>query len=110
MLGYVKSPDPNRTNPDAHYRLYYSKRDRALVVICVQDFDYPDYDANCFVDYVGYTTEADAELALVEFLATVRLLAATPVPPITDSQFATWTTGNPPAFVDTSDWDDPDNG
>lgn len=37
--------DPNRTNPDVHYRLYRSKPG-CVVVVCVQDFDYIDYDVD----------------------------------------------------------------
>ena len=75
MLGYNPDLDPNRGNPDVHYRLYWSKRDQALVVICVQDFDYFDYDDNCFIDYVAYDTEVDADRALVLTLAVIRALA-----------------------------------
>lgn len=75
MLGYDATQDPNRGNPDVHYRLYWSKRSQALVVICVQDFDYFDYDDSCFIDYVAYATEADADRALALTLAVIRALA-----------------------------------
>jgi hypothetical protein len=75
MLGYNPDQDTNRHNPDVHYRLYWSKRTQALVVICVQDFDYFDYDDNCFIDYVAYDTEVDADRALVLTLAVIRALA-----------------------------------
>lgn len=76
MLGYDVDQDwTNRGNPDVHYRLYWSTRKQALVVICVQDFDYFDYDDNCFIDYVAYGTQADADRALVLTLAVIRALA-----------------------------------
>jgi hypothetical protein len=55
--------DPNRSNPDVHYRLYLT-RDGALSVICVQDFDYPDYDDARFVTYRAWDTEAAAVAAI----------------------------------------------
>lgn len=75
MLGYDAAQDLNRNNPDVHYRLYWSKRKNALVVICVQDFDYFDYDDSCFIDYTAYDTQDDADRALVLTLAVVRALA-----------------------------------
>lgn len=76
MLGYDATEDMARYNPNVHYRLYWSKRTNSLVVICVQDFDYPDYDDDCFVNYAAYTTEADADVALTQFLTHVMLIAA----------------------------------
>lgn len=76
MLGYDVTQDPHRINPGVHYRLYWSKRKNALVVICVQDFDYFDYDDDCFVNYAAYRTEADADVALAQFLTHVMLIAA----------------------------------
>jgi hypothetical protein len=73
MLGYDATQDSNRYNPDVHYRLYWSKRSRSLVVICVQDFDYFDYDDSCFIDYAAYDTQADADAALA---LTLRVVAA----------------------------------
>jgi hypothetical protein len=72
MLGYNATYDyANRWNSDVHYRLYWSKRSQSLVVICVQDFDYPDYDDNCFIDYVAYDTQVDADRALALTLAVI---------------------------------------
>jgi hypothetical protein len=65
MLGYDAAQDANRSNPDVHYRLYWSKRQAKLVVICVQDFDYLDYDDSCFIDYQAYATQADADRGLI---------------------------------------------
>lgn len=75
MLGYDATQDMARNNPNVHYRLYWSKRSQALVVICVQDFDYDDYDDDGFIDYVSYDTEADADRALALTLAVIRALA-----------------------------------
>lgn len=55
--------DRNRTNPDVHYRLYLGSGDH-LMVICVQDFDYHDYDQNRFVTYQAWETEEEALAAL----------------------------------------------
>lgn len=55
--------DPHRHNPDAHYRLYLGSGDH-LMVICVQNFDYSDYDQNRFVTYQAWETEEDALAAL----------------------------------------------
>lgn len=59
-------PDPHRLNPDVHWRLYLDKDGKA-VIICVQSWDYPDYDAGRFLSSEAYTSEEDARLALVAF-------------------------------------------
>lgn len=46
-----------------HWRLYINDSGDP-VVICVQWFDYPDYDARRFLSDKEYETEADAESAL----------------------------------------------
>lgn len=56
--------DPNRNNPDVHYRLYLHPT-RGLTVICVQNFDYPDYDATRLVSYQAWDTEHGATYAIV---------------------------------------------
>lgn len=55
--------DPHRRNPEPHYRLYRD-RDGLPVVICVQDFDYPDYDAARFLSPEAWSTEVQANAAL----------------------------------------------
>jgi hypothetical protein len=64
MFGYDRNRDTNRSNPVVHYRLYFSARDAEVVVICVQDFDYNDYDDEGFIGYEAYETESAAQLAL----------------------------------------------
>lgn len=64
MLGYDPDTDFHRFNPRVHYRLYLSPRNEGAVVICVQDFDYYDYDPNRFLSNEAFTNEADAEAAL----------------------------------------------
>ncbi len=54
-MGWI--PGPN----EVHYRLYRSWG--VIRVICVQDFDYVDYDAKLFVGDTCYKTEAEAEKA-----------------------------------------------
>jgi hypothetical protein len=55
--------DTNRFNPDVHYRLYDSER-CGPIVVCVQDFDYIDYDGTRFLSYDAYPDESSAEIAL----------------------------------------------
>lgn len=66
-MGSIYNLDPandaNRLNPEVHYRLYLASGDH-LMVVCVQDFDYPDYDRNRFVTYQAWTTENEALDAL----------------------------------------------
>lgn len=66
--------DNNRYNPDPHYRLYDAPRG-GPTVICVQDFDYRDYDAGRFLSYDSYATQRDAEDALRALAVDVGLLA-----------------------------------
>ncbi|MFI1161336.1 hypothetical protein [Streptomyces sioyaensis] len=47
-------------NGAVHYRRYLNRDDR-IIVICVQDFDYPDYDASRFVDLTAFDSELGAE-------------------------------------------------
>lgn len=61
------SNDPHHLNPDVHYRLYSSLRDDCPVVICVQDFDYFDYDARQILSPAAWDNEDDALLALHEY-------------------------------------------
>lgn len=49
---------------DVHYRLYRSARDEQPTVICVQWFDYGDYDEDRFLSEEAFTYEDDALIAL----------------------------------------------
>lgn len=60
--------DPHRYNPNVHFRLYSGQHDRP-VVICVQDFDYPDYDPNRILSSQAWDTQDDADAALAALLA-----------------------------------------
>lgn len=60
--------DPHRYNPNVHFRLYSGRHDQP-VVICVQDFDYPDYDPNRILSSQAWDTQDDADAALAELLA-----------------------------------------
>lgn len=53
----------HRWNRDVHYRLY-DTGERGVVVICVQDFDYPDYDEDSFVSTQAWDSEQQAEEVL----------------------------------------------
>lgn len=63
MYGIDPDTDPHRRDPEVHYRLYDSPN-QGPTVICVQDFDYPDYAADRFMTAEAYTTETEAEQAL----------------------------------------------
>lgn len=63
MLGYDPDSERHRYNPEVHYRLYLG-RDGKPSVICVQDFDYPDYDQARFLSNRAYTSEDEAQQAL----------------------------------------------
>lgn len=52
---------------DAHYRVYLSKRTGEPTAICVQYFDYHDYEGSRFLGSVAYADEEAAENAAKEF-------------------------------------------
>lgn len=49
-----------------HYRVYKSPYDDCLHVVCVQNFDYPDYDEDGFIDPTFYLNEAEAERKVLQ--------------------------------------------
>lgn len=71
--GVDPETDRNRTNPEPHWRLYHANVG-GPTVIEVQDFDYPDYDADRFMTAQGYSSEEDANLALGTYLFRARAL------------------------------------
>jgi hypothetical protein len=71
--GVDPETDSNRHNPEPHWRLYHSKNGGPTVVE-VQDFDYPDYEAERFMTAKGYTAEDDARFALGTYLFRARAL------------------------------------
>lgn len=62
--------DNHRFDPTVHYRLYLSPNDDKPTVICVQDFDYLDYDARRILSSDAWRTDYDAEEALINLLPT----------------------------------------
>lgn len=52
----------HRGNRDVHYRRYLSLQDHRIIVICVQDFDYHDYEPSRFIDLQAFSTEEEASL------------------------------------------------
>jgi len=50
---------PARWKREVHYRRYLSN-DGRVITICVQDFDYRDYDPSRFVDLADFPTEQEA--------------------------------------------------
>ena len=59
--------NPHRFTSDAHHRLYLG-RDGKPTPICVQDFDYRDYDDERFLTTDAYDTELNANIALNRLL------------------------------------------
>lgn len=74
-LGLVDpEKDTARYDPEVHYRLYDSER-HGPTVVCVQDFDYVDYDGTRFLSYEKYATQQEAEMALMCLGVLFALLA-----------------------------------
>lgn len=68
--------DRNIYNPEPHYRIYHP-RDRGVTIVCVQDFDYRDYDYSRFVSYDSFVSEESARTALDTLRGEIlRLLGA----------------------------------
>ena len=65
---------PARHQHEVHWRHYLDKQGRPMVV-CVQDFDYPDYDASRFLDAKAFDSEAEARETPIDLLDI--MLAAT---------------------------------
>jgi hypothetical protein len=53
---------PHIVTKEPHYRRYLSQRAERIVVICVQDFDYHDYEPSRFVDLQAFPTHEEAEV------------------------------------------------
>lgn len=68
MFGYDPGTDMNRFNREVHYRLYLSPSDNKPCVICVQDFDYRDYDSDRFIGPWAFTKEQKAQDFLEKLL------------------------------------------
>ena len=73
MLDYGIDPetDPHRGNPEPHCRLYHPHASGPTVV-CVQSFDYFDYDPARFMTKEAYETENAAKHALWFLHRTLR--------------------------------------
>lgn len=63
MYNLDPEKDRNRYNSEMHFRLFHPKSGLPTVV-CMQDFDYRDYDYSRFMTYEGYKTEEEALAAL----------------------------------------------
>ena len=81
MVRYIRyidtERDVHRFNSDVHYRLYDSEQ-FGPTVVCVQDFDYRDYDGHRFMSYEAFATEAEAEACLEQI---TRIAKSPTVPP-----------------------------
>lgn len=60
--------DRYRGDDEVHFRLYLSRSDNKPTVICVQDFDYLEYDARRILSTDAWREESDAEDALINLL------------------------------------------
>lgn len=56
---------PARHDRDVHYRRYLGN-DGKPTVICVQDFDYHDYDRSRFLDLRAFSSKVEAQWALID--------------------------------------------
>lgn len=74
MLGYDPESESHTANPDVHVRLYLSQG--RPTVICVQDFDYPDYDMNMLLSNRAWKSESDANDALRLLIADAAALTS----------------------------------
>lgn len=76
-MSYANPPqnydDLHRFNPDVHYRLYDGRS--GPTVICVQDFDYLDYDGTKFLSSQAWDNELEAEWALIRLVNPVQIRA-----------------------------------
>lgn len=70
MYNLDPEKDRNRHNSEMHFRLFHPKGELPTVV-CMQDFDYRDYDYSRFMTYDGYPTEEEATAALDELMSRV---------------------------------------
>lgn len=61
--GIDRDADPHRHNHEVHYRLYHHP-DKGPTVICVQAYDYADYDERRIMTGTAYDSEYAAEDAL----------------------------------------------
>lgn len=69
--------DEHHYNPAVHYRLYLSPHSGAPTVICVQDFDYYDYDARRIISPEAWDSEGEAEDALLELAPAIAAASRT---------------------------------
>lgn len=69
--------DEHYYNPAVHYRLYLSPGTGAPTVICVQDFDYYDYDARRIISPEAWDSEGEAEDALLDLAPAIAAASRT---------------------------------
>ncbi|MGW0604236.1 hypothetical protein [Streptomyces sp. NPDC002640] len=69
--------DPARWKREVHYRRYLSNSG-SVIPICVQDFDYPDYDPSRFVDLADFPTEQEAAFTPLRPEDVIDTAATTP--------------------------------
>lgn len=77
MLGYDPDSERHRHQRDVRYRLYLGRE--GPTVICVQDFDYDDYDTERLLSNRAFTTDENARAALrLLLLDAATVLGLTP--------------------------------
>ncbi|MFF5265015.1 hypothetical protein ACFY4C_39420 [Actinomadura viridis] len=73
MLGYDPQSERHSHNPDVHYRLYLGRNGKPAV-ICVQDFDYNDYELDRLLSNKAWKDEQEANEALRTLLADAAII------------------------------------
>lgn len=69
--------DEHHDNLAVHYRLYLSPHTGEPTVICVQDFDYCDYDARRIISSEAWDSEGEAEDALLDLAPAITAASRT---------------------------------
>lgn len=70
---------------EPHYRRYL-RSDNRIGIICVQSFDYHDYDAARFVDLQLFDTREEAEFTLITTDDVISVAEETPEDPVVTGQ------------------------
>lgn len=58
---YSEIADQLTDYDDVHFRVYYSKNRKEAISVCVQDFDYYEYDDSGFIEKVAHEDRASAD-------------------------------------------------
>lgn len=78
---------PSRFDREVHWRRYLDRKDQ-ISVICVQDFDYVDYDPSRFVDLRAFPTEEAAKSTPLRVSDVIEVAAGSPQDAVAAEQAA----------------------